>query len=34
MHVLSQAVEVQRVLRWLFVSPMTPGAAIYTLAPS
>lgn len=34
MHLVSQVVEVQRVLQWLSVSPMTPGAAIHPLAPS
>ncbi len=31
-HLVSQVVEVQRVLRWLFVFPMTPGAPIHPLA--
>lgn len=32
-HLVCQVVEVPRVLRWLFVCLMTPGAVIHPLAP-
>ncbi len=31
---MSQVVEGQHVLQWLFVSPMTPGVQVQPLAPN